>query len=97
MFCPTNGRFVGAHSPGAYKALESKARELEAEGIDGFDLIPRERLHEVTESEYYYGGLLQDDGGCLHLQLYHAGLVTACQRGRSVLFPSARDRHRQGA
>ncbi|MEM7251301.1 MAG: FAD-binding oxidoreductase [Pseudomonadota bacterium] len=74
-----NGRFVGAHSPGAFKTLEAKARELERDGRTGFELIPRERLHDVTESTYYYGGLREDDGGCLHPGLYHHGLLEACR------------------
>ncbi len=89
-FVQQNGRFVGAHCPSAYKGLERKARELEKEGIEGFELIPRERLHEVTESEYYYGGLLQDNGGCLHPGLYHAGLVAACQRQGVQFFSQTR-------
>lgn len=75
-----NGRFVGAHAPKAMRKLEAKARELEADGIEGFELISRERLHEVTESDYYYGGLLSNDGGCLHPGLYHYGLAKACAR-----------------
>lgn len=80
-----NGRFVGAHSPRAYRGLEAKARQLEADGFTGFDLIPRERLHEVTESDYYYGGLLEHDGGCLHPALYHQGVLDACVRNGATL------------
>lgn len=75
-----NGRFVGAHAPSAMRTLEAKARQLERDGAEGFEVIPRDRLHEVTESEYYYGGLLARDGGCLHPALYHRGLVEACER-----------------
>ena len=75
-----NGRFVGAHAPKAMRSLEAKARELETDGVEGFELISRERLHEVTESDYYYGGLLSNDGGCLHPGLYQQGLVKACKR-----------------
>ncbi|MCH9669952.1 MAG: FAD-binding oxidoreductase, partial [Gammaproteobacteria bacterium] len=68
-FLQQNGRFVGAHSAGAFKTLEAKAKQLEADGYSGFEIIPRSRLHEVTNSEYYYGGLLDSDGGCLHPSL----------------------------
>ena len=74
-----NGRFVGAHCPAAYKDLEKKARQYETEGLEGFELIPRERQHEVIgESNYYYGGLHEPSGGSLHPGLYHQGLVKAC-------------------
>ncbi len=75
-----NGRFVGAHSSGAFKVLENKARELEEEGKDGFELLPRNRLHEATESTYYVGGLRDQEGGCLHPALYHKGVLDACVR-----------------
>ena len=76
-----NGRFVGAHCPRAYRQLEARAGELAAAGITGFELIPRERQHEVVgESRYYHGGLLEADGGTLHPALYHRGLVEACRR-----------------
>ena len=85
-----NGRFVGAHSRSAMRVLEDKARALEAEHIEGFKVIPRERLHEVTESDYYYGGLLAKDGGCLHPGLYHRGLVAACVRHGVRFCPNTR-------
>ena len=76
-----NGRFVGAHCPNAYRALEKRARQYEAEGLEGFELVPRERQQEVIgESDYYYGGLHEPDGGSLHPGLYHQGLVKACAR-----------------
>ena len=77
-FLEQNGRFVGAHSRNAYKVLANKARELEAERKTGFELVPQSRLHEVTESTYYYGGLRYEDGGCLHPALYHKGVLDAC-------------------
>jgi glycine/D-amino acid oxidase-like deaminating enzyme len=85
-----NGRFVGAHAPSAMRTLEAKARELEAQGVRGFELIPRHRLHDVTESDYYYGGLLAQDGGCLHPGLYHRGLVDACVRHGVRFCPQTR-------
>ncbi|MCB1743421.1 MAG: FAD-binding oxidoreductase [Gammaproteobacteria bacterium] len=75
-----NGRFVGAHSPAAFRALETRIRELETQGREGFELVPRTRMHEVTESTYYHGGLLEHAGGCLHPALYHKGLLEACAR-----------------
>ena len=76
-----NGRFVGAHCPGAYRGLEQKARQYEAEGLEGFELVPRERQHEIIgDSSYYYGGLHEPSGGSLHPGLYHLGLVEACLR-----------------
>ncbi|MBT6274446.1 MAG: FAD-binding oxidoreductase [Chromatiales bacterium] len=89
-FLQQNGRFVGAHSRSAYRTLEAKAKELERDGITGFELIPRERLHEVTESDYYHGGLRQSDGGCLHPGLYHQGLREACLRQGVTLVPHTR-------
>jgi len=74
-----NGRFVGAHCPKAYADLAKKVRQYEAEGLEGFKLIPRSRQHEIVgDSDYYYGGLHETDGGSLHPGLYHRGLVEAC-------------------
>ncbi|MGK0168539.1 MAG: glycine/D-amino acid oxidase-like deaminating enzyme [Gammaproteobacteria bacterium] len=84
-----HGRFVGAHSPAAYRTLESKANELKAEGLTDFDLVPRERVQEYTESEYYYGGLFDTGGGCLHPALYHRGVLDACQRYGATLCSQA--------
>ena len=76
-----NGRFVGAHCPSAYRSLEKRARQYEADGLEGFELVPRARQKEVIgQSDYYYGGLHEPDGGSLHPGLYHQGLVTACSR-----------------
>jgi len=74
------GRFVGAHCPSAFRTLEDKLRQYEAQGIEGFELIPRHRQHEIAETDYYYGGLLEPGGGTLQPALYHRGLVQACQR-----------------
>ena len=74
------GRFVGAHCPSAFRILEDKLRQYEAKGIEGFELIPRHRQHEIAETDYYYGGLLEPGGGTLQPALYHRGLVQACQR-----------------
>ena len=81
-----NGRFVGAHAPPAFKKLEAKARVLQKLGREDFKIIPRERQHEVTESRYYYGGLLEESGGCLHPALYHKGLLQACRRQNTRMF-----------
>jgi glycine/D-amino acid oxidase-like deaminating enzyme len=75
-----NGRFIGAHSPKAFRELEAKARHLEADGITGFELVPRERQKEYTDTDYYHGGLFEADGGCLHPALYHRGILDACIR-----------------
>ena len=81
------GRFVGAHSPAAYRGLEKKAGALEAEGKSGFELVPRSRQHEVTGTDYYHGGLRFTDGGSLHPALYHRGLAEACRRHGVVFCP----------
>ena len=81
-----NGRFVGAHCPRAYQKLAGRLRQYEKEGLSGFELIPRERQHEIIgDSNYYYGGLYEPDGGSLHPGLYHAGLVNACLRANVAL------------
>ena len=82
-----NGRFVGAHSPGAFRTLEQRARALAAAGIEGFELVPRERQHDVIGSDYYHGGLLERDGGSLHPARYHKGLLDACVRHGVTLCP----------
>ena len=81
-----NGRFVGAHCPKAFDNLTQKVRQYEAEGLEGFELIPRSRQHEIVgDSNYYHGGLLERDGGSLHPGLYHQGLVKACLKAGVTL------------
>ena len=81
------GRFVGAHCPGAFRNLENKIRQYEAQGVEGFELIPRNRLNEIADTDYYYGGVIEPGGGLLQPALYHRGLLRACQRN-GVIFCS---------
>ena len=85
-----NGRFVGAHCPKAYEQLADKVRRYESEGLEGFRLIPRSEQHRVVgDSDYYYGGLHEPDGGSLHPGLYHRGLVEACKNQGVTLVGNA--------
>ncbi|NIR30970.1 MAG: FAD-binding oxidoreductase [Gammaproteobacteria bacterium] len=74
------GRFVGAHSPGAYAALARRAEQLGRVLDLGLEMVPRARQHEEIASEYYYGGLRVARAGGLHPARYHRGLLDACRR-----------------
>ena len=84
------GRYVGAHSPGAFAALARQAEELA--GITGaeVELFPRPRQQDELRTDFYHGGMLVKLGGGVQPAAYHHGLVRACLAQGVVLCGSAR-------
>jgi glycine/D-amino acid oxidase-like deaminating enzyme len=84
------GRYVGAHSPGAFDALTRQARDLmEITGVE-VEMISRERQREELGTDYYRGGMLVHAGGGVQPAVYHRGLVDACLGRGAVLCGAAR-------
>lgn len=72
------GRFVGAHTPAAYRKLESKLEGYNADGRGMYQMVPRRQQRDYVASDYWYGGMFMEDAGTIHPALYHKGLVDRC-------------------
>ena len=81
----TNGRFVGAWTPGHYREQAAKVAMFNEYGHVGAEMIPRERMREMMASDYYYGGMYVKLGGNLHPARYYKGLLEAAHRQGAVL------------
>ncbi len=79
------GRFVGAHTPGAYKAMGAPVEDLNAKADAGAALVPREHQKDHVRTDYYHGGMTVERSGGLHPSLYHKGLRQACRRAGVTL------------
>ncbi|MCP5153103.1 MAG: FAD-binding oxidoreductase [Ectothiorhodospiraceae bacterium] len=74
------GRFVGAHSRTAYRALAERVRILNESARSEAHLVPPERQREEIGSDYYRGGMVVGRSGGVHPALYHRGLLAAARR-----------------
>jgi glycine/D-amino acid oxidase-like deaminating enzyme len=75
-FYARTGRFVGAHTPAAFKAMAAKADKYADAGAA---LVSRERQVDHVNTRYYHGGMTVDRAGGVHPSLYHKGLRQACR------------------
>ena len=73
-----NGRFVGAHTPAAFRKLEGKTAEYNSDGRGLNVMVPREAQRDYVGSDYWFGGMFMRNAGTLHPSLYHAGLLRCC-------------------
>ena len=78
-FYARTGRFVGAHTPDAFKAMKAKADDLNTYADAGAALVSRERQVDHVNTQYYHGGMTVDRAGAVHPSLYHKGLRQACR------------------
>lgn len=74
------GRFVGAHSPAAFREQAKKVDALNAAADAGVEMIPRERQKEEVNTDFYHGGMNVDLSGGLHPAKLHKGVLEACKR-----------------
>src|SRR5260221_11838295 len=81
----TNGRFVGAWTPGHYADQAAKVDMFNQYANVGAEMIPRARVREMMASDYYYGGMYVKSGGNLHPARYYKGLLEAAHRQGAVL------------
>ena len=78
-FYARTGRFVGAHTPAAFKAMSAKADDLNKYADAGAALVTRERQVDHVNTRYYHGGMTVDRAGGVHPSLYHKGLRQVCR------------------
>lgn len=68
------GRFFGAYTPSHYKRLLRQGQLLrEKTGVTVHE-ISREQQRSVLGSDFYYGGIVVDNYGGLHVSKYHRSL-----------------------
>jgi glycine/D-amino acid oxidase-like deaminating enzyme len=79
------GRFVGAHSAGAYRRLEKQALVLGRDTGLTFRMVPKALQHEEIGSDFYHGGMVVDESGGLNPARYHRSLCRAFKRAGGSL------------
>ncbi len=65
------GRFIGAHAPKAYKALETRAAYLRDAYGYNVRMVPREEQRAEVGSDFYYGGYVIDEVSGMHPAKLH--------------------------
>ncbi len=83
------GRFLAAHSPGAFAKLGARADAMRTGLGLTVELVPRERQREEIGSDFYYGGITIAEAGALQPAKLHremrrlAEAAGAAVRGRA--------------
>lgn len=65
------GRFIAAHSPGAFQALQARANTMRSGLGLTVDVVPRDRQREEIGSDFYYGGVTVAEAGALQPAKLH--------------------------
>lgn len=68
------GRYFGAHVPRHYDRLRRHGELLARHTGVTVHEIPKSRQHEVTQTDFYHGGIVIDEYGGLHPGKYHRAL-----------------------
>jgi glycine/D-amino acid oxidase-like deaminating enzyme len=68
------GRYFGAHVPRHYDRLRRHGELLARHTGVTVHEIPKSRQHEVTQTDFYHGGIVIDEYGGLHPAKYHRAL-----------------------
>ncbi len=84
------GRFVGAHTPTAYRKIAAKMTEYNQDGRGLFEMIPRADQRAYVKSPRFFGGMLIKNAGAVHPAKYHAGLLRLCRAAGGRFVPHTR-------
>ncbi|MBV9785361.1 MAG: FAD-binding oxidoreductase [Acidisphaera sp.] len=68
------GRFIAAHSPGAFAGLQRRAEAFRTGLGLTVGIIPRERQREEIGSDFYYGGITVAEAGALQPAKLHGAM-----------------------
>lgn len=71
----SNGRFVGAWTPGHYTAQAESLDFLNTHADLGATMLPRDRQHEHLRSDLYFGGMLVERSATVNPALLYKGLL----------------------
>ncbi len=84
------GRFVGAHTPAAYKRIGKKTAEYNRDGQDNQVMIPRDGQGAYVASDLYHGGMFMRTAASINPAKYHAGLTARCRAAGVRMVPMTR-------
>lgn len=81
------GRFHGAHSRSAFRALSAKIAAIPPQLNINAQIIPRARQHEEIATDRYHGGALYPHHASLDPARYHQGLLTTARTAGVEIIP----------
>lgn len=84
------GRFLAAHSPGAFDKLQDRANALRSGLHLTVDVVPRERQREEIGSDFYYGGITIAEAGALQPAKLHREMRRLAEAAGAVIRGKAR-------
>ncbi|MCB1740950.1 MAG: FAD-binding oxidoreductase [Gammaproteobacteria bacterium] len=84
------GRMVGAITPAHFEKFRARAETINRLTDAGASVLPRERLREEMDSDFYHGGLVIERAARLHPALYLRGLREAAARAGALLCANTR-------
>ena len=84
------GRFIAAHSPGAFEALQRRADAMRSGLKLTVDVVPRARQHEEIGSDFYHGGITVAEAGGLQPAKLHREMRRLAEEAGATLCGNAR-------
>ena len=84
------GRFIAAHSPAAFDALQRRAETMRSGLALTVDIVPRARQHEEIGSGFYYGGITVAEAGALHPAKLHREMRRLAEAAGALIRGHAR-------
>ncbi len=80
-----NGRFVGAHSRGAFAQLVKKGEAWRRDMGLTVSVVPEEEQRSEIGSDFYFGGVTLAEGGALHPAKLYRGMRNLAEAAGAVL------------
>ena len=84
------GRFIAAHSPGAFDTLQARADAMRGGLKLTVDVVPRSRQHEEIGSDFYYGGITVAEAGALQPAKLHREMRRLAEAAGAAIRGQAR-------
>ncbi len=84
------GRFIAAHSPGAFKALQARAETMRSGLKLTVDVVPRERQREEIGSDFYHGGITVAEAAGLQPAKLHRAMRRLAEASGALVRGQAR-------
>ena len=84
------GRFLAAHSPGAFQKLHARADAMRTGLNLTVEVVSRERQREEIGSDFYYGGIIIAEAGALQPAKLHREMRRLAEQAGVTLCGQAR-------
>jgi len=84
------GRFLAAHSPGAFDKLHARADAMRTGLKLTVEVVPRERQREEIGSDFYYGGITIAEAGALQPAKLHREMRRLAEKAGATVRGQAR-------